>query len=840
MYVSNLTQDPLTAPPAAPTTLPVTTPPAEPANTLAGNAGGSTSLVAPATPPAQSPAPPAPPLSPPQSPSGSLTPPATAPVAIADLYALAGQGSYSVPATGGVLLNDLNGSGQPMFAVLVSPATVGSVLLNADGSFQYTIPAGFAGTAFFSYDVTAGGFTSNIATVTLTVAPPVTVPPVGTPPTGTPPIGTPPPIVPPIGDPPPISTPSFTWAQSVPIPPTVGNPGDQASVEGQTVSLSIQASGPSAPLRFAALDLPTGLAIDNTGLISGTVDASASQNFGGSYATQIIVSGNDGGSATTAFTWTVTAAPDAGTPDPTPSNQAPALDPIPAQTSAVGSPIELSVNATSGNTLNYTVSGLPGGLVMDPASGDITGTLPDSAYSPTPYQVTVTVSDGTLTASQSFAWQVTAVSLATPDDQTAAISDTVSLAVTARDLSGGTLTYTATELPPGLAIDATTGLITGTITAGPTWQDDYQPTVTATNGTDTDTQTFDWTITPSVGATAPTLANPGSQTNTAGDTVSFVMSGTSAISGSLLFSADGLPDGSDIDPATGIISGSPTGYAVGTTSVTVTATDPVGAATSVTFPWIINPAPVTIAVKLCAGTGRKRLGHRYGGDFHHDGPRTPRRTTTRRRSIGAMVRARDDGTVDGSNGSFTITDNHTYGTSGSYPLSITITRPDGGTVTANGTATATNATILALMGFQEGMVTAPVSEQIAEFTYGNPLASANGFSVQIDPGDGSGSRARRGDGSGQRSVRYRPGARLRPCGDGHGQYHHHRPARRDDDHHGYAPGRRPLCRLAGNPERGLVHRQRPAGTGIELRSDHRLGRRLRDQRGNGEGATGVS
>src|SRR5207342_2197901 len=98
-------------------------------------------------------------------------------------------------------------------------------------------------------------------------------------------------------------------------------------------------------------------------------------------------------------------------------------------------------------------------------TGAISGTLSYSSAGPHP--VTVTVSDGTLTASTSFSWTVTNVNRAPVitaiTDQTNAENAAISLAVTASDPDGDTLTYSATGLPPSLTINATTGAITGTL-----------------------------------------------------------------------------------------------------------------------------------------------------------------------------------------------------------------------------------------------------------------------------------------------------------------------------------------------------------------------------------------
>ncbi|WP_116364642.1 Ig-like domain-containing protein [Parahaliea mediterranea] len=69
-----------------------------------------------------------------------------------------------------VLANDIDPDGDPLVATLLSPPNVGSVVLNSNGTFVYTAPAGFSGNVTFSYEASDG--TNNSTSpgiVTLTV-----------------------------------------------------------------------------------------------------------------------------------------------------------------------------------------------------------------------------------------------------------------------------------------------------------------------------------------------------------------------------------------------------------------------------------------------------------------------------------------------------------------------------------------------------------------------------------------------------------------------------------------------------------------------------------------------
>jgi hypothetical protein len=80
----------------------------------------------------------------------------------------------------GVLSNDNTSDGGDMTAVLVSEPATGNVSLSSDGGFLYTPPAGFSGTATFTYRATNGAGTGNLATVRIVVSQPTgPLPPVG-------------------------------------------------------------------------------------------------------------------------------------------------------------------------------------------------------------------------------------------------------------------------------------------------------------------------------------------------------------------------------------------------------------------------------------------------------------------------------------------------------------------------------------------------------------------------------------------------------------------------------------------------------------------------------------
>jgi hypothetical protein len=72
--------------------------------------------------------------------------------------------------------------------------------------------------------------------------------------------------------------------------------------------------------------------------------------------------------------------------------------------------------------------------------------------------------------------------LLSPGNQTSQEGATVALSIFARDVDGDVLSFGATNLPPGLSIDAVTGIVSGTIASGAALGSPYNVTVTVSDG----------------------------------------------------------------------------------------------------------------------------------------------------------------------------------------------------------------------------------------------------------------------------------------------------------------------------------------------------------------------
>jgi hypothetical protein len=91
------------------------------------------------------------------------------PVAADDSYFTLADVGLTVPANGGVLHNDGDQEGGTLTAELVQTVDQGSLTLNADGSFTYVPPAGFTGTAGFTYRANDGQDVSSPTSVQIAI-----------------------------------------------------------------------------------------------------------------------------------------------------------------------------------------------------------------------------------------------------------------------------------------------------------------------------------------------------------------------------------------------------------------------------------------------------------------------------------------------------------------------------------------------------------------------------------------------------------------------------------------------------------------------------------------------
>lgn len=308
-------------------------------------------------------------------------------------------------------------------------------------------------------------------------------------------------------------------------------------IVGDAATGEVNATGTPAPVyTVTAGSLPDGVTLDpSTGAFTGT-PATA-----GPYAFTVTADNGVGMATAREFTGVV--------------DQAPIWNPHDGLALVVGTEVSESVTAIGTPAPAYRVSEgtLPAGLTLDETTGAITGTPAE----PGPYAFTLEAANG---IGDPALLEFTGVVNAAPQwiDTTIAqprVGAPFADAVFAEGTPAASYSVTAGALPKGLALNPTTGDITGT----PTEAGTFAFTVTAENGVgDPITHEFSGSVVKSpaqAGGNAPKLPQL-----VEGKPVSVDLSAgvDSDPAPTYRVTAGQLPEGLSLDPVTGMLTGTPT------------------------------------------------------------------------------------------------------------------------------------------------------------------------------------------------------------------------------------------------------------------------------------------
>lgn len=451
------------------------------------------------------------------------------------------QTPINTPVVIAVLANDLDPDHDVLSVASVGTPLHGTVVINPDGTLKYTPALGFVGPDSFTYTVTDSQGGTSTATVNVNVGAPNLVTPVGTPlPQGA---GTDGAAIAPINvatnfsDP--NSDPLTYFATGLPPGLTLspagqitGTPPNDASAHGP-YTVYVTATDPAGnqvtlPM-VITISNPTPAAVDDSATtavntpvtlnlvgndtdpdhdllavtsvtqpahgtvvinLDGTVKYTPATGYSGPDTFIYSVSDGQGGVDIATVTLNV------GGTDLT----APTATAMPGQLGADGAAVSIDVKTLAGVTdpntdpLVYSAVGLPPGLSIDPATGIITGTLPNDASAIGPYMIQVFAADpsGTTIGIPFLLTATNPAPSATADHATTQVDQPITISVLANDIDPDKDVLAVAVTGAG-----TVAPLHGTVSVNPDGTVKYTPAA-GFSGTDT----FTYKITDAQGTTS--------------------------------------------------------------------------------------------------------------------------------------------------------------------------------------------------------------------------------------------------------------------------------------------------------------------------------------------------
>ena len=345
------------------------------------------------------------------------------------------------------------------------------------------------------------------------------------------------------------------------IVPLVGSNQPPAITSATTASgavgsaFSYQVAATNSPTSYGATELPAGLMVDTTGLISGTPTTAG-------ISTVTLSATNNNGTGTATLTLTI------GPP-------APSITSTTTANGTAGNGFAYQITASNSPT-SYGASGLPAGLSVNTSSGLISGT--PTATGSSSVTLSATNADGTGTATLTLTISNAAPSITSATTAIGTVGSAFSYQISA---TNSPTSYGAAGLPASLTVDTTAGVISGT----PTAPGGSIVTLSATNAGGTGSATLTLTINPAL----PVISSATTASGIVGTAFSYQITASNSPTS---YGATGLPAGLSVNTSSGLISGTSTG--TGTSSVTLSASNSGGTGTA-TLTLTINIASIPMA-----------------------------------------------------------------------------------------------------------------------------------------------------------------------------------------------------------------------------------------------------
>ncbi|MDA8792707.1 putative Ig domain-containing protein, partial [Bacteriovoracaceae bacterium] len=352
--------------------------------------------------------------------------------------------------------------------------------------------------------------------------------------------------------------------------PNLAAIGNQNVDEGVLLSFSISATDPDGHnLTYSASGLPAGANFD-----SGTQSFTWTPSYTQAGTYQVTFNVDDDGSPSLGDSETI----DIVVAN---INQAPVLASIGNQSVDENAALSFAISATdpdAGDTLSYSVTGLPSGASFDLNTLQFDWT-PDYNQAGS-YNVTFDVQDNgspVLSASETITITVNNINrapyLSSIGDHTVDENTALNFTLSGSDPDGDALTYSASGLPAGASFDNQTLQFSWTPDYNQGGQT-YQVTFTLTddgNPNMDDSETINISVNDI--NRSPELAAIGAQTVDEGQLLEFTISATDPDGDNLIYSVSNLPSGASFDVNTQVFSWTPDFNQTGNYSVTFEVSD---------------------------------------------------------------------------------------------------------------------------------------------------------------------------------------------------------------------------------------------------------------------------